>query len=89
MLLECSVTIVDPLKRNYNLKNIGLQAKYTWKIDDNKKMTVSFNYPWIFLQGPNGILKKLNNLGMLDGSTNEPFKILSKEAYEKETCSIM
>lgn len=93
MFLESSVSIIDPKNRNLDLSDI-IGNNYYWQIDSQSGLQyLSINQPWVSLQGPYGILIKLNRLGLINKTTGKPFHILSSEEYRNQlsqsVCTIL
>lgn len=93
VLLESSRKVMDPQARFLDLNEMFNITTTKWKMLDNGSCICEIQTTWINIQGPNGILSKLNKLGLVNGMTGEPFKILSGNEYREEifktTCVIL
>ena len=93
VFLECKVTCVDPQCRTLNLQKIlGMDTTGMWILNDKGHQTLSFYRDWASLQGPNGILKQLNEKGLVEEKDYLPFVILNNSQYGAaivESCCII
>ena len=82
-------TIVDPQKRNLDISNI-VHQKCAWEtVDGHLQCTV--RRAWLEMQGPNGILSRLKDLGM-EYPNGQEIRILTDGEYAASiaaTCSIL
>jgi hypothetical protein len=95
MFLECRLDIADPLQRNLDLHYIlGVETQGKWDVDrDTGHHYFTTMKTFVELQGEDGILAKLNNVGLINRTTGAPFKVLSQEEYRRQiresVCTIM
>lgn len=82
MILESRVIILDPYNRNLNIEYIigNSQHHEKWTLNQEGILSLTIQRPWISLQGPDGILDKLNKIGM-QNMRHEPFTICSQQQY--------
>ncbi|AYV77746.1 MAG: hypothetical protein Edafosvirus1_77 [Edafosvirus sp.] len=86
MFLECNIRILDPQRRKLKLDDKNVDWIHKKSGDEALFMCV-----WFKLQGPNGLLDRFNKIGLLDAKTHLPFKILTRDEFNKEmnrTCII-
>ena len=88
MLLESIRRIIDPQARNLDISHI-VGKKVSWEIVNNN-LECTILAPWFKMQGPNGILAKLLQLG-LEYPDGNKITILSAEEYTSQilgSCTI-
>ncbi len=85
MFLEVYITISDPEKRYLDIS--GVTGKETVWHTEKDNLITKYVAPWLKMEGPNGDLTKLNNLGLVNATTGKPFKVLTKEEYNEQLVS--
>lgn len=89
MLLESRITIIDPKNRNLDLSSI-IGPHPSWEPCELSKYGIqsqlTIQRAWVSLQGPGGILAKLNSLGLVN-ENRKPFNILTQQEYNYQIAS--
>jgi len=89
-----NITVVDTYNRNLQLSDIiGINTRDKWVITAEGNLEFTFKKSWMLVQGPDGILERLNLLALLNKQTGKQFEIYTREEYMERMyytiCSIL